>query len=136
MPLVPCRACGHQVDTSALACPGCGATNPGRKISRQQRDILVSLVQLVIATVLLGWGGWYVWNTAIPMIKEILIRPQAEQTRSARRSPDFRIFPEKRIGPAQAPPSFEAAVSTARVPPGHATRTTVDAFSRTQLHLT
>ena len=38
MPLVPCRACGHQVDTSALACPRCGATDPSRKISRQQLE--------------------------------------------------------------------------------------------------
>jgi hypothetical protein len=89
MPLVPCRACGHQVDTSALACPGCGATNPGGKISRQQRDIIVSLIQLVIAAVLLGWGGWYIWNTAVPMIKDLLVRPQAEQTRAALHSTVF-----------------------------------------------
>ncbi|MDR2787024.1 MAG: hypothetical protein LBD06_01445 [Candidatus Accumulibacter sp.] len=85
MPLVPCRACGHQVDTSALACPGCGATDPGRKISRQQRDIVVSLVQFVIVVILLGWGGWYVWNATVPMIKEILVRPQAEQTQGSDR---------------------------------------------------
>ncbi|MDR2112545.1 MAG: hypothetical protein LBQ62_05535 [Candidatus Accumulibacter sp.] len=78
MPLVPCRACGHQVDTSALACPGCGATDPGRKISRQRRDIIVTLIQLVIVAILLGWGGWYVWNATVPMVKEILARPQAE----------------------------------------------------------
>jgi len=30
MPLVPCRACEHQVDTSALACPQCGATDPAK----------------------------------------------------------------------------------------------------------
>jgi hypothetical protein len=80
MPLVPCRACGHQVDTSAIACPGCGATNPGHKISRQQRNLIVSLVQFAIVAILLGWGGWYVWKTTVPMIKEILARPQAEQT--------------------------------------------------------
>mgnify|MGYP006178364251 CR=1 FL=1 len=44
MPLVPCRACGHTVDTSAEACPGCGATDPGRKMSRQQHDLIVLLM--------------------------------------------------------------------------------------------
>jgi hypothetical protein len=81
MPLVPCRACGHQVDTSALACPECGATNPGHKLSRQQRNLIVSLIQFVVVAILLGWGGWYAWNFAAPMIKEILARPQSEQTR-------------------------------------------------------
>ena len=85
MPLVPCRACGHQVDTSALACPECGATDPGHKLSRQQRNIIVSLVQFVIVAVLLGWGGWYAWNTTVPLVKEILARPQAEQTQGTRR---------------------------------------------------
>ena len=85
MPLVPCRACGHQVDTSALACPECGATDPGHKLSRQQRNIIVSLVQFVIVAVLLGWGGWYVWNATVPLVKEILARPQAEQTHGTRR---------------------------------------------------
>ena len=80
MSLVPCRACGREVDTSALACPQCGATDPGRKFSRQQRNFVVGLVQLLVAAVLLGWGGWYVWKTAVPMVKEVLGRPQAEQT--------------------------------------------------------
>ncbi|MDR0378812.1 MAG: hypothetical protein LBI62_02510 [Candidatus Accumulibacter sp.] len=81
MPLVPCRACGHQVDISALACPGCGATNPGHKLSRQQRNLIVSLIQFVIAAILLGWGGWYAWNATVPMVKEILTRPQTESAR-------------------------------------------------------
>ena len=85
MPLVPCRACGHQVDTSALACPECGATDPGHKLSRQQRNIIVSLVQFVIVAVLLGWGGWYAWNTTVPLVTEILARPQAEQAQGNRR---------------------------------------------------
>ena len=54
MPLVPCRACGHTVDISAEACPGCGATNPGRKMSRQQHDLIVLLIQLIIGTALVG----------------------------------------------------------------------------------
>jgi hypothetical protein len=87
MPLVPCRACDHQVDTSALACPGCGATNPGHKISRQQRNIIVSLIQFVIAAILLGWGGWFVWKTTVPMIKDILLRPPTAQTQ-AEQTPD------------------------------------------------
>lgn len=84
MSLVPCRACGHQVDTSALACPQCGATDPGHKISRQQRNAISSLAQFVLIAVLLAWGGWYAWNTVVPMAKEILARPQAEQTPASR----------------------------------------------------
>jgi hypothetical protein len=80
MSLVPCRACGHEVDTSALACPQCGATNPGHKYSRQQRNFVVALIQLLIAAIVLGWGGWYVWKTTVPMVREILGRPQIEQT--------------------------------------------------------
>jgi hypothetical protein len=84
MPLVPCRACGHQVDTSALACPGCGATNPGHKFSSQQRNLVVSLLQFAIVVILLAWGGWFVWKSTVPLIQEILARPQAEQTRDSR----------------------------------------------------
>ena len=57
MSLVPCRACGHQVDTSALACPGCGATNPGRKMSKQQSDLIVLLIQLILGFALLAGGA-------------------------------------------------------------------------------
>jgi hypothetical protein len=53
MSLVPCRACGHKVDTSAEACPGCGATNPGRKLSRQKHDLIVLLIQMVLGAALL-----------------------------------------------------------------------------------
>ena len=53
MPLVPCRACGYQVDTSALACPKCGATDPGHKISRQQRNIISISIQAVVIAILL-----------------------------------------------------------------------------------
>ncbi|MDR0441716.1 MAG: hypothetical protein LBI59_12185 [Candidatus Accumulibacter sp.] len=84
MPLVPCRACGHQVDTSALACPGCGATNPGRKLSSQQRNLIVSLIQFAIVAVVLIWGGWFVWKSVVPLIEEMLGRPQTEQTLDAR----------------------------------------------------
>jgi hypothetical protein len=83
MPLVPCRACEHPVDTSALACPGCGATNPGHKISSQQRSALISLIQFVIVAILLAWGGWFVWKTGIPMIRDILAPPQAAQTQDS-----------------------------------------------------
>ncbi|GHU34309.1 hypothetical protein AGMMS50256_27740 [Betaproteobacteria bacterium] len=79
MSLVPCRACGHEVDTSALACPQCGATDPGHKLSRQQRNLIVSLIQLLIVVTLLAWGGLYAWKTTVPIIKEILGRPQTEQ---------------------------------------------------------
>ena len=79
MSLVPCRACGHQVDTSALACPGCGATDPGKKISRQQRNAISFVFQLIFWLTLLGFGGWYVWNTVIPLAKQYIVKPQTDQ---------------------------------------------------------
>ena len=85
MSLVPCRACGHQVDTSALACPGCGATDPGHKISRQQRNAITSSIQFLIIATLLAWGGWYAWHTVVPMVREILAKQQTEQTQNGRR---------------------------------------------------
>ncbi|GHU04366.1 hypothetical protein FACS1894158_04510 [Betaproteobacteria bacterium] len=84
MSLVPCRACGHEVDTSALACPQCGATDPGHKLSCQQRNLIVSLTQFVIVALLLVWGGLYLWRTTVPMVKEILGRPQTEQAQESR----------------------------------------------------
>lgn len=74
MSLVPCRACEHMVDTSALACPGCGATDPGHKISRQQRDLRVLFVQIVIGLALLVGGGMLVWQTVVPMVKQMLTK--------------------------------------------------------------
>lgn len=75
MALVPCRACGHQVDTSALACPGCGATNPSRKMSRQQSDLIVLLIQLIVGTALVvGIASW-AWQTVGPMVKSQLAKP-------------------------------------------------------------
>mgnify|MGYP003542325765 FL=1 len=70
MSLVPCRACGHQVDTSAEACPGCGATNPGRKMSRQRHDLIVLVIQLVIGTALVFIAGNMAWNAVGPIIKQ------------------------------------------------------------------
>jgi hypothetical protein len=75
MPLVPCRACGHTVDISAEACPGCGATNPGRKMSRQQHDLIVLLIQLIVGTALVVAAGSWVWNTVGPMVKSQLAKP-------------------------------------------------------------
>ncbi|HEX5675651.1 MAG TPA: hypothetical protein VFX83_09730 [Azonexus sp.] len=75
MPLVPCRACGHTVDISAEACPGCGATNPGRKMSRQQHDLIVLLIQLIIGTALVVAAGSWVWNTVGPIVKSQLAKP-------------------------------------------------------------
>lgn len=77
MSLVPCRACDHQVDTSALACPGCGATDPSKKISRQQREARTLLIQLIVGLSLLGFAGWYVWNGVIPMARQYLAKPAA-----------------------------------------------------------
>lgn len=77
MSLVACRACGHQVDTSAVACPGCGATNPGRKLSRQQHDLIVLLIQLIVGTALVLGGGTLAWNAVEPYIKQQLAKPPA-----------------------------------------------------------
>ena len=77
MPLVPCRACGHKVDTSAEACPGCGATNPGRKLSRQKHDLIVLLIQLTLGTALLVVGGTLAWNAVGPIIKQQVLKPTA-----------------------------------------------------------
>jgi len=78
MPLVPCRACEHQVDTSALACPQCGATDPANKISRQQRDLRSFFVQLIVWLCLLSFAGWYVWHVVIPFVKPFVVKTQAE----------------------------------------------------------
>ena len=78
MSLVACRACGHQVDTSALACPKCGATDPAKKTSRQRRDARNSIILAVIWITLLGFAGMYVWNTLIPTVKQYLVKPQNE----------------------------------------------------------
>lgn len=75
MSLVPCRACAHKVDTSAEACPGCGATNPGRKLSRQRHDLIVLLIQLLIGTALLFVGGMIAWDAVGPIIKQQLNKP-------------------------------------------------------------
>ena len=77
MSLVPCRACGHKVDTSAEACPGCGATNPGRKLSRQKHDLIVLLIQLMLGTALLVVGGTMAWNAVGPIIKQQMLKPPA-----------------------------------------------------------
>ncbi len=79
MSLVPCRACEHRVDTSALACPQCGATDPGKKISRQQRNAISFVVQLIVWLTLLGYGGSYLWNTVAPMVRQYVAKPQSDQ---------------------------------------------------------
>jgi hypothetical protein len=75
MSLVPCRACGHTVDTTALACPSCGATDPGHKMSRQQRDLIVLLIQLVVGTALVFAAGSWIWSTVGPIVKTQLSKP-------------------------------------------------------------
>lgn len=75
MSLVPCRACGRQVDTSAEACPGCGATNPGRKLSRQQSDLIVLLIQLILGVALVVGGATLAWNAVGPALKSQLSKP-------------------------------------------------------------
>ncbi len=85
MSLVPCRACDHQVDTSALACPQCGATDPAKRISRQQRNVISFVIQLIVWLTLLGFGGWYVWNTVVPMAKQYIVaKPQNDPAPATR----------------------------------------------------
>ena len=81
MSLVACRACGHQVDTSALACPKCGATDPGHKTSRQRRELRNSLIVAAVWISLLGFAGWYVWGTLIPVVKQYVVKPANEPAR-------------------------------------------------------
>ena len=75
MALVPCRACEHQVDTSALACPGCGATNPGGTLSRQHKDLIKFVIQSAIWICILVFGALYVTTTLIPMARDYIERP-------------------------------------------------------------
>lgn len=77
MSLVPCRACGHTVDTSALACPACGATDPGHTISRQQRDLRILLVEILVGVALLAGAGVLVWHTVVPLVKQMVVKPAA-----------------------------------------------------------
>lgn len=79
MSLVSCRACGHQVDTSALACPGCGATDPGRSISRQQRDLRLLAVQIVLGLVIFVGVGSVVWKKVEPMVTQLTSKVTAER---------------------------------------------------------
>ena len=74
MSLVPCRACEHQVDTAAMACPRCGATDPGRKISRQSRQAISFTIQLIVGVSLLVGGGMYLWREFAPIIKAAIVK--------------------------------------------------------------
>lgn len=38
MTVSPCNACGHQIATTALACPNCGAPGPGHHTAQKQRQ--------------------------------------------------------------------------------------------------
>lgn len=78
MPLVPCRACSHEVDTSALACPQCGATDPANKLSRQQRNVRIFFIQLVLWLALIGISGWYIWHDLIPAVRQYISKSQIE----------------------------------------------------------
>jgi len=84
MSLVPCRACGHQVDTSALACPGCGATDPGKKISRQKRDAISFAIQLTFWLIVLAVVGRFLIHNMLPMAKQFLTKPTIEQSQDTR----------------------------------------------------
>lgn len=74
MSLVPCRACEYTVDTSAIACPKCGATDPGKKISRQQRQLMTFIIQFAIGVALLIGSGAYLWREFAPVIKAAIVK--------------------------------------------------------------
>lgn len=74
MSLVPCRACEYQVDTSAMACPKCGATDPARKLSRQHRQAITFTLQLLVGIFLLVAGGRYLWIEFAPVIKAAIVK--------------------------------------------------------------
>jgi heme/copper-type cytochrome/quinol oxidase subunit 2 len=84
---MPCRACGHRVDTSALACPGCGATDPAKKISRQQRDFYLFIVSTVIWIGVLGGLALCVWKIAIPWARQTINKQAAVELPPLRESP-------------------------------------------------
>ncbi|MEY2632151.1 MAG: hypothetical protein RIR00_805 [Pseudomonadota bacterium] len=81
MALVPCRSCSHQVDTSAQACPGCGATNPGSRLSKQQSDFLWFVAQWLVGAFILytlaSWG----WDTVRPYVRQFVVKQQVEAPR-------------------------------------------------------
>ena len=62
MALIKCGECGNDVSTAAKTCPKCGATDPGHKISRQQRNAISTTIQLVVIAILLIWGGTHLWR--------------------------------------------------------------------------
>ena len=66
----PVAYCEH-----ALPCPGCGATNPGRKMSKQQSDLIVLLIQLILGFALLAGGLTVAWNVVGPILKTQLTKP-------------------------------------------------------------
>jgi hypothetical protein len=74
MPLIPCRACSHSVDISALACPRCGATDPARKISRQQRELRIFAIQAAVGTLIVGIVAWVAWHELIPVVRASLLK--------------------------------------------------------------
>lgn len=69
MALVACRACEHQVDTSALACPKCGATRPGHWLSAQWFHLIMLIIELAVGFGVLYAVGTKVWQEVGPIIK-------------------------------------------------------------------
>jgi RNA polymerase subunit RPABC4/transcription elongation factor Spt4 len=51
MGLVACKACSVPVDSSANACPRCGATNPGMTFG----GVLVGIGGLALFMLIFGW---------------------------------------------------------------------------------
>ena len=59
-----------------MACPGCGATDPGRRISRQRRNAITFTIQLIVGISLLVGGGMYLWREFAPTIKAAIVKNQ------------------------------------------------------------
>jgi len=57
-----------------MACPRCGATDPGRKISRQSRQAISFTIQLIVGISLLVGGGMYLWREFAPIIKAAIVK--------------------------------------------------------------
>ncbi len=72
MSLLPCRACMHKVDISAEACPSCGATDPAKKISRQQRNLIFTVVQSLFWLLVFGYAAIFVYTEIVPMAKSFM----------------------------------------------------------------
>ena len=47
-------------------------------MSRQTRNAIGFVIQLVFWLTVLGFGSWYTWKTLIPMARQYIVKPQPE----------------------------------------------------------